>query len=294
MARRGPFRLDKAAVVRSSWEWRGKESRVLVRQSRVGEVWRESHVAARNGLAGMVSVRAWWIKPRWSASGGIVRWSLDSVRTGGRGKDNPKMATAQAEVNKVISLQRLQEGVVQVEIVGLTPYIPHKWSEKSKRMMPGHPENSGLKGKKGVRQPEEEAEACVYRFPDGRPGIPATSLKAAMVGACRLFDDMTMTAAKIVFHVEGEGPEQLIPFDGSAAMREDTPRNSGGTADLRYRYAFSDWKASVKVRYIKDQVTEESIVALIDAAGRLGIGDWRPSAPKSATGTFGTFRVSAD
>ena len=31
--------------------------------------------------------------------------------------------------------------------------------------------------------------------------------------------------------------------------------------------------------------------ALVDAAGIGGVGEWRPTSPKSATGSYGTFRV---
>lgn len=201
------------------------------------------------------------------------------------------MATKKTNETGGIELRRLVDSTVALEIEGETPYIPHRWSEKAKAMMPGHPDRPELRGPKGDREPEEEAEACVYRFPDGRPGIPATAIKAAMVGACRLFEGVTMIEAKLKFHVVGEGPDQLIPFTGEPRLREDTPRNSNGGADLRYRYAFDNWRATITINFITGQLSENSIVALLDAAGRGGIGDWRPSAPKSATGTFGKFRV---
>lgn len=200
-----------------------------------------------------------------------------------------------AKKAEIIELRRLEDAKLTVEVEGLTPIIPHKWSEKSKRMMPGHPDRDTM-SKKGVRKPKEEAEACVYRLPDGKPGIPSTAFKAAMVSACRFFEKPSMTEAKLLFYVEGTGAEQLVPFafDGDPILREDTPRNANGGADLRYRYAFDGWKATLTVRYIPTSISPESVIALIDAAGRVGVGDWRPGAPKSATGTFGQWRVSND
>lgn len=191
----------------------------------------------------------------------------------------------------VIELRRLEDAVLTVPIYGLSPVIPHKWAEKSKMMMPGHPSGDAVKGKKGLRNPEEEAEACVYRLPDGRPGIPATAFKAAIVGACRFFDKPSMVECKLLVFVEGEGPDQLVPIDGNPVLREDTPRNSSGTADLRYRFMFTDWSATLKIRFVPSSLSAGSVVTLVDAAGRGGVCDWRPSAPKSSTGTFGTFRV---
>lgn len=189
-----------------------------------------------------------------------------------------------------ITLNRLEDAVIAVPIVGLTPVIPHRWSEKAKRMMPGHPDGDSVKKTKDKRNPVEEAEACLYKL-DGSLALPATGFKAAVVGACRFFDKPSMVEAKQLLFIEGEGPEQLVRITGEKELREDTPRNANGNADLRYRYYVNSWSAVLRVRYTPARITRESVVALIDAAGRGGVGDWRPSAPKSMTGTYGTFRV---
>ena len=100
-----------------------------------------------------------------------------------------------------------------------------------------------------------------------------------------------MVEAKQLIFIEGEGPEQLVSIQGEPELREDMPRNANGNADLRYRYYIHGWSAILRVRFAPSRITQESVIALIDAAGRGGVGDWRPSAPKSYTGTYGTFRV---
>jgi hypothetical protein len=196
----------------------------------------------------------------------------------------------QAETVGTIELSRLRDSILEVPIIGLTPVIPHKWSEKAKRMMPGHPDADPNKPK-GKRQPKEEAEACLYKLGKSL-AMPATAFKAAIVGACRFFDKPTMVEAKQLLFIEGEGPEQLVKISGDKGEpQEDTPRNANGSADLRYRYYISGWAAKLRVRYVPSRITRESVVTLVDAAGRGGVGDWRPSAPKSFTGTFGTFRL---
>lgn len=193
----------------------------------------------------------------------------------------------------VIELKRLQDHTLEFEITGLTPVIPHKWSEKAKMMMPGHPDQDSLKTKKkGARDAEEEAESCLYRTEDGRPAMPATAFKAAIVGACRFFEKPSMTECKLLVFVEGQGPEQLVPIEGELVLREDTPRNSNGGADLRYRYMVVGWSAKLRVRFIPTSLSASAVAALVDAAGRGGVGDWRPSAPKSSTGTYGTWRLT--
>ena len=189
-----------------------------------------------------------------------------------------------------IELTRLEDKILCIPIVGLTALIPHKWSEKAKRMMPGHPEGDAVKKAKGKREPEAEAEACLYKI-GKQLAMPATAFKAAMVGACRFFEQPSMVEAKQLIFVEGEGLDQLVPIEGTKILREDMPRNANGNADLRYRYAVEGWSAVLRVRFCATRISAASIVALVDAGGRGGVGDWRPSAPKSSTGTFGTWRL---
>lgn len=192
-----------------------------------------------------------------------------------------------------IKLERVEREIIEIDIEGASPLIPHKWSEKALRMMREAQSGSKVRAKHTAKVPEEEAEAALYRLDDGRPAMPATAFKAAMVGAARLFQGVTMTALKAAVFVHGDGPEQLVPIFGDMSMREDTPRNATGVVDLRYRYSFWPWKATLAVEYLTAMVDKDSVVALVDAAGNGGVGDWRPSAPKSLTGTFGRFRVAA-
>ena len=201
------------------------------------------------------------------------------------------MAKAKSVENVgTIVLNRLQDAIIEIPIKGLTPVIPHRWSEKSKRMMPGHPDGDSVKKTKEKRVPKDEAEACLYKLGNAL-ALPATGFKAAVVGACRFFEKPSMVEAKQLIFIEGEGPEQLVKITGEKELREDTPRNANGNADLRYRYYIHGWSAVLRVRYTPARITKESVIALVDAAGRGGVCDWRPSAPKSYTGTFGTFRV---
>lgn len=191
-----------------------------------------------------------------------------------------------------IHLEPIERRYVDIPIVGVSPLIVHKWSEKAKAMMLSNQSGNTVKAKREPKIPEAEAEACLYRLPDHRPGFPATAFKAASVGAVRLFQGITMVAAKAALFVHGEGPDQLVPIEGEMTMRQDTPRNATGVADLRYRYQFHPWSTVLRVEYLPALIDEVSVVRLVDAGGNGGIGDWRPSAPKSATGTFGRYKVA--
>lgn len=193
-------------------------------------------------------------------------------------------------------LQRLRRDTIHIPIEGMTPVIPHKWSEKALRMMldkqQGRPVN-----KKEPKDPETEAHASMYWLEDGvTPGMPAVAFKAAIADAADAFENVTIKAMKKYVFVVGEGPEQLVPLEGEMQMREDTPRlaGPGRTADLRYRFQVYPWRATLIITYAANILTAESLLALVDAAGFGGVGDWRPSSPQSKSGTFGQWQVTGE
>lgn len=188
-----------------------------------------------------------------------------------------------------LRLERIEVHRMEVPIVGITPLIVHAWSEKARNQMAA---TETVKRKKEPRDPQGDFEAARYRLPDGRDGFPAVGFKAAMVGAARLFDGVTMTALKQWLFVVGEGPSQLVPITGKISRREDMVRVGQGKADIRWRPQFDDWSTTLLVEFVASAITPSSVLALVDAAGIGGVGEWRPSAPKGATGSYGRFRVA--
>jgi hypothetical protein len=190
-----------------------------------------------------------------------------------------------------VKIRRLERVTYEIPIRGTAPLIVNRWSEKAKQMMLDA-QQTKARAKKDPKDPVANFEASRYRLPDGRDGFPAPGFKASIVHAARLFDGITIVSLKQTVTVIGEGPDQLVPIEfGAVTMREDTPRNASGVADLRYRAQFWPWSAVLRVRTIGGQFDIDSLFALVDAAGIGGVGEWRPTAPKSATGTFGTFEV---
>lgn len=196
--------------------------------------------------------------------------------------------------DQAIRLEPIALATYVVPIRGITPLIPHKWSAKSLRMMRESQSGSKAKPKKEPKDPETEAEGATYRLPDGQPGMPATAFKAAIADAARHFDGVTMVMLKQAIFVAGDGPDQLVAITGDSYIREDTPRNATGVADLRYRRCFDQWSADLEIQFVTSAIDLGSVLSLVDAAGLGGVGDWRPSAPKSKSGTFGRFAVDTD
>lgn len=202
-----------------------------------------------------------------------------------------KNNTSPVEEQSTIELRRLERVVFEIPIRGTAPLIVNRWSEKAKQMML-EKQTTSARTKKQPKDPVANFEASRYLLPDGGDGFPATAFKAAIVHAARLFEGITQVQLKQTVVVLGEGPDQLVPIDyGEITMREDTPRNASGVADLRYRAQYWPWSAVLRVRTIGGQFDRSSILSLVDAAGIGGVGEWRPTSPKSATGTFGTFEV---
>lgn len=191
-----------------------------------------------------------------------------------------------------IELNRITPDSIDVQIEGLSPLIMHAWSEKAKQQMRDKQQGKTTR-KKEPKDPDAEYEAAFYRLPDGQPGFPAGGFKSATVQGARNFEAITMTLMKQSIFIVGEGPDQLVRIDGEPEFTEMPVRISGGTSDLRYRPLFWPWSASLTVEYNSLHLSKESVIALIDAGGQFaGVGEWRPSAPKSYTGNYGRYRVT--
>lgn len=187
-------------------------------------------------------------------------------------------------------IQRITPGLVEIEIVGVTPLIVNHFSQKARDMMAGN--QSGVKKPKEPKRPEELFHGAMYLLPDGRHGFIARGFKGAMVSAGRFFNGITMTSLRQSVFVRGEGPEQLIPLiiEEEPIMRQDPVRNATGVADLRYRPMYEKWGAKLLIEFVPSVLSVDSVVSLVDAAGIGGVGEWRATAPKS-NGDYGRFAV---
>lgn len=193
-----------------------------------------------------------------------------------------------------ITLVSVPTETVEIPIVGITPLIVHNWSEKAKRQMLEKQMSRGTRIVKDPKDPEADYLSSRYIIDADGDGFPATGFKASIVGACRLFDGLPMTRAKTCIFVAGVGSAQLVPIVGKPEMREDMVRLETGVADIRFRAEYFPWSATLKVKYLPSMLNLSSLVALVNAAGLGGIGEWRPSAPKTASGSFGMFEVAME
>ncbi len=195
-------------------------------------------------------------------------------------------ATKNGVAPVTIEIPRIDVREMKIAVVGDSPLICHKWSDKAKKMMLDK-QMKKPKAAKEAKDPEQDFRDSLYEHPDGGYGFPAVGFKASAVGACRFSDGIKMTEARGAFHVIGE----LVQIEGEPTMREDMVRIAMGTADIRYRGEFKEWSAVLTVSYNASALSEAQIVNLFNVAGfGVGVGEWRPE----KNGSYGRFHVATE
>lgn len=171
---------------------------------------------------------------------------------------------------------------IDLRLVGLSPLISHKWSDKAKKQMLDKQTKRASTGKE-AKDPERDFRESLYEHPEGGYGFPTVAFKAAAVRA-GTYAEMKMTFLRGAFHVLGE----LARIEGEPRMREDMVRVGMGTADIRYRGEFPEWSTTLTIRYNARAISIEELINLFQIAGfSVGIGEWRPE----RDGSYGMFEV---
>jgi hypothetical protein len=191
------------------------------------------------------------------------------------------MATATVETP--ISIPKIDVRQIQVALVGDSPLICHRWSEKAKKEMLDK-QMKKAKTARAAKDPDANYRESLYEHPEGGYGFPCVAFKASAVGACRFAEGMKMTEARGAFHVVGE----LARIEGKPNMREDMVRVGMGSADIRHRGEFKTWRVTLTISYNASAISVEQIINLLNLAGfGVGVGEWRPE----KDGSYGRFHV---
>jgi len=189
--------------------------------------------------------------------------------------------------------------VIEVEIRGISPLITHRFSEKAKEEMRA---KQGRKLRGIVRPPKDpqaEFEAAKHADPaSGAEGITCSAFKGALMTAAGYYRTIPVTQLKGCIFVlpdfQDQDGEDCVRIEGKAQMREDTVRLAGPSAvtDLRYRPMYWPWSAVLRIQFDASMVSVDVILALLVRAGfSVGVGEWRPSSPRSKTGWCGRWQV---
>lgn len=207
-----------------------------------------------------------------------------------------KAATPQPdddETTAIVTIDKIEACTIRVPIIGRTPLIVNRFSEKAKRLM-----LDSFQGRKTPRQPKDpqaEYEAAFYLTEKDEYGFPVTAFKKATVGGARFYgSQVTMTglrASVFMRGILGSDGMPLTVIEGKPWMREDVVRNNRNSTDLRYRPQFDEWSTTIEVTYVKSMLVRSSVLSLIDAGGLgVGVGEWRPE----KGGDFGTYAIDPE
>lgn len=190
-----------------------------------------------------------------------------------------------------IVISKIATETIRVPLLGTSPLITHKFSEKAKRQMLDAMQ--GRKAPKEPKDPDKEYQDAAYRLDDGGYGLPAIAFKSATVSAARFFGkSVTMVGLRQTIFVSGEYSKiegmMLARIIGTPEMREDVVRVGNGGTDLRYRPFWAEWEVVLDVTYVKSMLTRDSVLSLIEAGGLgVGVSEWRPE----RRGEYGTYGI---
>lgn len=187
-----------------------------------------------------------------------------------------------------------------VEIVGTTPLVLHKFSQKVQNKIK-ETQEAGQQAKKGrtraARDFDESYQGARHRAVAGWDGIPASAFRNALISACRTVG-FKMTLAKLSLFVKPDGfDEQGTPLvkitKGECHMDVRPGRNANGSVDLRARPMWPQgWRARPTLRWDSDQFSSSDVINLLARAGmQVGVGEGRPDSKMSAGCGWGEFEV---
>jgi hypothetical protein len=193
--------------------------------------------------------------------------------------------------NKTIIIPKPHFETMDMDLIGLSPLLVNRWSEKAIRQIEEKQAKTAVRQKRAQRDPHAEFEAASYRV-NGSYAFPSASFRLAAIGACRLIDGITMATARRLFTC----PEEYVILEGNSKNGASWPemdsrpiRLANGVADMRYRPLFWPWACTLRIRFFAGATTPEQIGNLIVLAGEcIGIGELRPE----KGGNLGRFTIA--
>jgi len=188
-----------------------------------------------------------------------------------------------------------------LRIKGTAPFVQNKFSHKARlKMMEAMSTPAAAKKGKAAREPrnyDDDFIQAQHMAVAGWNGIPCPAFRAAMIDACRTVG-MVMTKAKMSVFIlpdgfdKDDGTPLVKLIAGTPERMESLVRNDNGGADIRIRPMWREWECDVTLEYDEDMITGESVVNLLDRAGRqVGVGEGRPFSKNSVGQGWGTFTV---
>lgn len=200
-----------------------------------------------------------------------------------------------APESKGIEIQELDRGTISLAVVGTTPFICNRASEKVMRglLMPKGKKTAAEKQSSLKHEPLEEFRSSPYTLRDETaPTLLAflsVAFKRAMMTAA-LDDPSGAKKSQIGRLVRLEG--ERVPLYGVPQMFMAVTRSAdiNRTPDVRTRAILPKWAMLLELTYAKPILQQKSVLNLFAKGGVFsGVGDWRT---EKGSGNYGSFRLA--
>lgn len=203
------------------------------------------------------------------------------------------MAKSKTVESPEIQVATVQTGTIRVRVIGNTPIVLNRMSEKAKHelLLPRGRMNAAQKQQNLKHDPVTEFRASATHLPEGPTllGIDATAFKGSLMTAALDLPGTKKAQIGRLSYVNG----RYVGIYGLPMLYMAVVRSSdmNRTPDIRTRCIIPNWCAEFEVTFIKPHLTPEAICNLLAAAGLyIGVGDGRPEKGKM---TFGQFHIVA-
>jgi hypothetical protein len=200
-----------------------------------------------------------------------------------------------------ITAPNFKLGTFTIEAADGAPLVIHRFSAKTKNEMIEKQTTGKAASSKKNRAPKDAEETfndARYISPANWDGFNASSIRAAMITACKLVG-FHMTLAKLAIFVEPDGWDAkepqipLVRIYGDPILQQDIARVSNGNPYVTIRPAYHNWSAKVKIKWDADQFTQDDIFNLLHrVGGQVGIGEGRPNSKKGTGMGWGIFKIT--
>lgn len=210
----------------------------------------------------------------------------------------PKTTVKETVSTITVSPPNIQ--AIQVRLVGNAPYMQARFSHKAMKAMMAKMDGSVKKANKTrpKRDFDQDMKDAMHLSTEEWVGVPASSLRAALISACRLVD-FKMTIGKLSLFVQADGLDKvdgtpLIKLYGKHERNDMAVRLATGVFDIRVRPMWRQWYIEPRITYDADQFSMEDVLNLLRRVGmQVGLGEGRPDSRKSTGLGFGTFDVQS-
>lgn len=196
------------------------------------------------------------------------------------------------ENDDIIVVTEVMKGSVDAVLVGESPLVLNRMSEKAKRilLLPSPRMTSADKAANQKHNPMEEFRASADRLPHGPTllAIKASAPKKAIASAAL---DLPGSASKAKIGRLAWVPGEYLPVYGLPQIFMEVVRmkDINRTPDIRTRVIIARWAIPIRVNFVEPILNPTTIIKLLSAAGLyIGVGDGRN---EKGSLTFGQFQV---